>query len=109
VAPGGDGGGGFEVRPADLSAHANAIDAVAGSLGMAGQAGGQVRLDAGAYGKLCQILPTLLGFLQDRVIDGIDAAQVSVADTAGRVRQVAQAYQGSDAASAARLAPGGGR
>ncbi len=97
------GGDGFRVSPPDLVAHATAVDAVAGGLDTAGQAGDQVRLGAGAYGQLCQILPVLLGFLQDRVIDGIEAAQTSVADTAGRLRQVAAGYQGSDATSAGGL------
>ncbi len=102
------GGDGFRVRPADLVAHAAAIEQVAGSLGTAGQAGEQVRLGAGAYGELCQVVPVLLGFLQDRVIDGIDAARSSVADTAGRLRQVAAGYQGSDASSAGGLDQIGG-
>ncbi len=93
-------GEGFRVQPADLLAHAGAIEQVAATLGTAGQAGEQVRLGAGAYGQLCQMVPVLLGFLQDRVIEGIDAAQTSVADTAGRLRQVAAGSQGSDATSA---------
>jgi hypothetical protein len=43
----------IDVRPADLMSHAATIEGVAGEVATAKQAGDAVRLDAGAYGRLC--------------------------------------------------------
>ena len=94
-------GDGIQVRPADLRAHAATIDTVADHVETAKQAGEAVRLDAGAYGQLCTIVPVLLNGLQALLIDGIDTAAHSVHDTAGRLRATADAYQAADERAAA--------
>jgi 2-keto-4-pentenoate hydratase len=60
-------------------------------------------VDSGAYGKLCQIVPSLLNVLQDRIIDGIAAAAQSARDTADAVRATAADYDGSDGRAATRI------
>ena len=103
------GGASISVRPADLQAHADALDIVANEVGTAAQAGQQVRLDAGAYGQLCTIVPTVLGELQDLVTGAIAAAGHSVSDTAARLRVGAVQYQTTDQSSSVALHGAGGQ
>jgi hypothetical protein len=91
----------IDVRPADLVAHAAAIEAVAGEVATARQAGDAVRLDVGAYGKLCTIVPALLNGLSGVLVDGIDTAAQSLRDTGARLRTAAGGYQASDEQAAA--------
>jgi Excreted virulence factor EspC, type VII ESX diderm len=93
---------GIAVLPADLITHAAHVDAVAGDLVTARDAGTAVKLDAQAYGKLCVMVPMMLGRLQDIVIDGIDAAIGSLHDTGDRLRSAATGYQSADTRSEAR-------
>lgn len=90
-------GDGIHVDPDDLTAHATRLDRCAGRLDTARQAGQHVRLGADAYGQLCSLMPTLLDGLQRTLVDGIDAAAVSVRDTAGKLRVGADRYRSSDA------------
>lgn len=92
----------IDVRPADLVAHAAVIEAVAGEVATAGQAGQAVRLDVGAYGRLCTIVPALLNGLSGVLVDGIDTAEGSLRDTGGRLRAAAGGYQATDEQAAAR-------
>lgn len=96
-------GGQMQVRSADLVSHAGQIDGIGDGLTTAQQAGDAVRVDAGAYGKLCVIVPALLDGLQGRLIDGIAAAAGSAHDTADALRATAADYDGSDGRAAGRL------
>jgi hypothetical protein len=87
---------GIHVAPSNLVGHATGIEGAAGDIATARQAGDEVRLDAQAYGKLCTIVPVLLGGLQDLMLDGMDAAIGSLHDTGGRLRTAAQAYRSTD-------------
>jgi hypothetical protein len=93
----------LRVRPEDLVAHAARIGTVAGQVETARQAGEAVRPSADAYGRLCTIVPILLGGLQDLVVDGIDAAADSLRDTGERLRITARGYESTDAGNAADL------
>ncbi len=95
--------GEVRVCPADLVTHAGHVEALADTVTTAEQAGKVVRLDAGAYGKLCTVVPILLGVLQDMVTGGIDAAAQSLHGTGERLRAVACGYESADEASAANL------
>lgn len=86
----------FAVQPSALVLHANHIDVVADEIGTAKGAGDAVRVDSGAYGQLCQIVPVVLNSLQDLLLDGIGAAQESLHDTGERLRTAARSYQGTD-------------
>ena len=92
------------VTPADLLTHAGHLDTIAAGLTTAYQAGQSVKADAGAYGKLCVMVPVMLGVLQSAILDGIDAGAGSVTDSAAKVRTAAGAYQSTDQASADDLA-----
>jgi hypothetical protein len=91
--PGADG---IAVRPADLDAHATHVDAVAGELATAKDAGATVRLDTQAYGKLCVMVPVMIDGLQGVVLDAVQAAVDSLHDTADRLRSAADGYRASD-------------
>jgi hypothetical protein len=93
----------LRVRPADLITHAAHIEALADAVSTARQAGEVVRLDGGAYGKLCWIVPALLDGLQGTIFSGMNAAVHSLHDTGERLRSVAQGYESTDTASAAHL------
>jgi hypothetical protein len=96
-------GGQVQVNSADLVSHARQIDGIGDGLTTAQQAGAAVRMESGAYGKLCQIVPALLNILQDQAIDGIVAAAASAHDTADALRSTAADYDGSDCRAADRI------
>jgi hypothetical protein len=97
------GGEGIHVTSADLVRHAGNLDGITGALAAARQAGQATRLDAGAYGQLCQMVPALLDGLQHLIVDGIGTAADSVRDTAARVRTAAAGYDHADGRAAAKL------
>lgn len=89
-------GDGITVTPAELDAHAGRVDAAAVAVGQARQAGAATAPGPDAYGRLCVIVPALLGQLQGMIIDGIAAAEDSLRDSAGRVQQAAAGYREAD-------------
>ena len=95
--------GQVQVNPVDLVSHARKIDGIGDGLTMAQQTGAAVRMDSGAYGKLCQMVPAQLDVLQDKAIDGIAAAATSAHDTADAIRATATDYDGSDDPAATRI------
>jgi hypothetical protein len=76
--------------------HAGQIAGIGDQLATAQQAASAVRVDSGAYGKLCQFVPALLNTLHDQMIDGIAAAACSAHDTAEALHSVAADDAGSD-------------
>jgi len=86
----------FGVRHTELVTHASTIEAIGDRVSTAQQAGASVRAGADAYGKLCVLVPVMLGALQDVLIDGIAAAAESLHDTGTRLRQTADDYHGTD-------------
>jgi hypothetical protein len=95
--------GQVQVSWADLASHAGRVDRIGDGLNTVQQAGAAVRVDSGAYGKLCLIVPALLNLLQDKAIDGIAAATASARDTADALRSTAADYDGSDTRAADRI------
>jgi hypothetical protein len=96
-------GEGFTALPEDLRAHAARVEDVADGIGTAEQAGRAVRVDTGAYGQLCAMVPVFIGALDDLVLDGISTAQTSVRDTAARLRATAATYQAADETNQAAI------
>jgi Excreted virulence factor EspC, type VII ESX diderm len=97
------------VTPAMLLRHAAGIDAAASEVAQSKRAGETVRVDSGAYGQLCTIVPALINSLQDIVLDAIGAADTSLHETARRMRAVADAYAEADSVSEEdirRIGPG---
>ena len=86
----------FGVRHTELITHAASIEAIGDRVSTAQQAGSSVRAGADAYGKLCVLVPVMLGALQDVLIDGIAQAAESLHDTSARLRLTAADYQGTD-------------
>jgi hypothetical protein len=89
-------GDGIGVSSSDLVAHAGHVEGLADQIATAKQAGDAVRPSMAAYGKLCTIVPVLLGGLQGLLVDGIDAAAHSLRDTSGRLRTAADGYRSTD-------------
>jgi len=85
-----------EVRPQDLVTHAGHVEAVADQVTTAAQAGAAVRPGTDAYGKLCVMVPLMLGALQDVLVDGIRSAAGSLDDTGARLRTTAESYRATD-------------
>jgi hypothetical protein len=97
------------VTPADLISHASHVDAVAAAVGRARQAGATTEPGPEAYGRLCVIVPVLLGQVQGMLVDGIGAAEQSLYDTAGRLRDAAAGYTDADERGAAAVRRAGTR
>jgi hypothetical protein len=95
------------VRPVDLVTHASHVDSVGSEVDTAASAGASTAPGPWAYGRLCTIVPALLGQLQSSVVSGISAAGSSLHDTAGRLRTAASGYSGSDARSATSVTGAG--
>lgn len=94
----------LDVHPPTLSSEAGSLDLIAREVALARDAGDAVRLDAGAYGQICVLLPQLIAPLQAALSDTIGAASESIADTAYRLRAVAAAYEAIDAEVARTMA-----
>jgi hypothetical protein len=84
------------VRHPDLVTHAATVTAAGDRVSTAAQAGRAVRPDSDAYGKLCFMVPAMLGALQDVLVDGIASAAESLHDTATRLRTTAEDYETTD-------------
>ena len=93
----------FGVRPQDLVEHAGKVEAIGDQTLAAAEAGAAVRPGTDAYGKLCVMVPVMLGALQDVLVDGIRAAAESLEDTGARLRTTAESYQATDQHQRQRL------
>lgn len=91
--------GELAAAPSAILAHATAVDGIAASIATAKQAGDTVRVDDAAYGRLCTLLPPMVNYLQDMVLDAIAAADTSLSDTASLLRTAAGGYQAADQTS----------
>ena len=84
------------VRHPELVAHAATVAGIGDRVATTARAGQAVRPGADAYGKLCVLVPTMLGALQDVLVDGIASAAEALHDTASRLRMTAQSYEAAD-------------
>jgi Excreted virulence factor EspC, type VII ESX diderm len=100
-----------EVRvvPAEVTTHAGHVDGVSGKVTLAKQAGDAVRPSTDAYGKLCVMVPIMLGALQDVIVGAIDEAAHSLTDTAQRLRTAAGDFTATDQRNAEDIARAGPR
>ena len=85
-----------EVRPQALITHAVHLESMGDRVGAAADAGASVVAGAEAYGKLCGMVPVMLGALQHVVVGGIAAAADSLGDTGSRLRATARSYEETD-------------
>jgi hypothetical protein len=93
----------FGVRADDLLSHGGHVEALADGVVAARDAGQTVRAGADAYGKLCAMVPVMLGALQDALIDGIGRSAEDLRDTGDKLRITAHQYEETDRASADSL------
>lgn len=84
------------VRHRELLAHAGTVRASGDHIDAAADAGRAVRLGPEAYGKLCVMVPAMLGALQDVMVDGMASAAGSLRDTAGRLITTVRHYEATD-------------
>ena len=92
------------VTPAQLVTHADLLFHLSSDVATARSTGQQVRMDAGAYGKICVAIPIAMNALQDKVIDAIDTAAHGLYDGGLKLRRAAGNYQTSDSNAAVVLA-----
>jgi hypothetical protein len=84
------------VRHAELITHAGHVEQIGDRVSTAAQAGAATRAGGDAYGKLCSMVPVMLGALQDVLVDGIGSAAESLHDTGARLRTTAAEYESTD-------------
>ncbi|MFB9239343.1 type VII secretion target [Plantactinospora siamensis] len=96
------------VTTADLISHAGHVETVASAVTTAKQAGEATSPGPDAYGKLCVMVPVMLGALQGVLVAGIDQAAHSLHDTAERLRSTAVGYDSTDAEVSANMRRAGG-
>ena len=97
---------GFEVDGQVLRAHSGTVDGVADDVDQCRRAAASVQLGRDAYGRLCQLIPSLIDPIQQSTIDTLNEATDALQRTADGLRLTARAYEGGDQAVAARFARG---
>ena len=86
----------FVVRSEELISHAATMTAIGDRVAATAAAGRAVRPGADAYGRLCALVPSMLGALHDVLVDGIASTADALHDTAGRLRTTAADYASTD-------------
>jgi hypothetical protein len=84
------------VRHPELVTHAARVQAIGDRVATAADAGRAARAGPGASGKLCWIVPVMLGAPQDVLVDGIASGAEALRDTAVRLRATAQGFEVTD-------------
>jgi hypothetical protein len=87
---------GFTVRPADLTTHADSVDAVANQVSQAQGAGSAVVMGRQAYGYICAFVPAMFDPVQKSLVEILGTSAERLHGSAGTVRLVASAYQRGD-------------
>jgi len=87
---------GFTVRPADLNAHADSVDAVANQVSQAQGAGSAVVMDRQAYGYICSFVPAMFDPVQKALVEILGTSAERLHGSAGTVRLVAGGYLRTD-------------
>jgi hypothetical protein len=84
------------VRSEELVTHAATVTEIGDRVAATAAAGRAVRPGADAYGRLCALVPSMLGALQEVLVDGVASAADALHDTAGRLRTTAADYASTD-------------
>jgi Excreted virulence factor EspC, type VII ESX diderm len=87
------------VRAEELSTHALTVAAISEAVTeQAGPRSGDAVRAPGlqAYGRLCVLVPSMLGEVQVALTGAVESAADSLADTADRLWATAQAYEAAD-------------
>ncbi|GLY06766.1 type VII secretion target [Actinoplanes sp. NBRC 101535] len=99
--------GSLNVPAGDVRRHTGHLNTIAGALEAARQAGDTVRPGPQTYGRLCVIVPALLGRLQAPLVEVMAAASRSVRETARDLDAAVEGYTGADEAAATGLRDSG--
>jgi hypothetical protein len=94
------------VSAAELDTHARHVEAIQDEVSLAGQAGVAVRAGPDSYGRLCVVVPVMLGALQDVLVEAVGRAADGLRESADDLRLVAEHYSDSDERSRRSLEPG---
>jgi hypothetical protein len=87
---------GFEVQAQALRTHAGGVDQVADAVEQARSAAVSVHLGRAAYGRLCQLIPSVLDPVQEGAVSALREAVGALQQMAGDVRDTARNYETSD-------------
>ncbi|MET7966529.1 type VII secretion target [Micromonospora sp. NPDC005305] len=98
---------GFEVDTRSLRAHSSAVDETADTVDECRRASVSVELGRDAYGRLCQMIPSLLHPLQEAIADSLGETAGVLQRAADGLRTVSDRYDRGDAHVASLF--GGGR
>ncbi|MEU8211593.1 type VII secretion target [Micromonospora sp. NPDC049044] len=94
---------GFEVDPQTLRAHANAVDETADAVDECRRAASSVVLGRDAYGRLCQLIPSLLHPIHEATVDSFGETVRSLQEAADGLRTVSDRYERGDEHAATRF------
>ncbi|MEV4822055.1 type VII secretion target [Micromonospora sp. NPDC049274] len=98
--------GGFEVDSQSLRVHARAVDDTADAMEECRRAASSIALGRDAYGRLCQLIPSLLHPIQEATIDSLGETVRALQEAADGLRTVSDRYERGDERAASRF--GGG-
>ncbi|BCY13409.1 type VII secretion target [Actinoplanes sp. L3-i22] len=98
----------LKVPAEDLRRHADHLDVIVDGLNMAQRAGNATEPGPESYGRLCVLVPVLLGQLQRPLIEAIDVASRSVRGNADSIIEAADFYEATDETNAVEIRHGGG-
>jgi len=96
-------GAGFEVQAPALTGHAATVDQLADAVEQARSAAASVQLGRHAYGRLCQLVPTLLDPIQASTVTALGDAVRALQQSADDLRAVAGRYEDTDRHAADRF------
>ncbi|GGM51579.1 hypothetical protein GCM10011608_40630 [Micromonospora sonchi] len=100
---------GFDVDSRALRQHAGSVDGVAEMVDQCRRAAGSVQLGRHAYGRLCQLIPSLLDPVQQATTNALHEATDALRRTADDVQASAIRYESGDQDVAALFGSGAGR
>ncbi|GIJ25139.1 hypothetical protein Vqi01_03010 [Micromonospora qiuiae] len=100
---------GFDVDGQALRQHAGSVDEVAEMVDQCRRAAGSVQLGRHAYGRLCQLIPSLLDPVQQATVNALNEATDALQRTADDLRATANRYESGDQNVAAIFGRGTGR
>ncbi|WP_433533786.1 type VII secretion target [Micromonospora sp. CA-249363] len=95
--------GGFEVDPQSLRVHASAVDDTSDAIDECRRAASSISLGRDAYGRMCQLIPSLLHPTQDAIIDSIADTVRALQEAADGLRAVSERYERDDERAAGRF------
>ncbi|MFR9777789.1 type VII secretion target [Micromonospora sp. MS34] len=87
---------GFEVDTRSLRVHSSAVDETADTVDECRRAAVSIELGRDAYGRLCQLIPSLLEPLQEATADSLGETARALQRAADGLRTVSDRYDRND-------------